>query len=83
MATYWVSFATEEMFLGAAIIDMDDEDADTEDVVKETIVRRCNPGTGSVRVTRIKSDAVPDSFKNRLLGPDEAKTFGYPLIPLH
>lgn len=72
MAMFWVSFATEEKFLGVAIIDMDDEDPAAEDVVRETIRLGCNPGDGAVQVQKIPARAaIPDGFKNRLLGKDE------------
>jgi hypothetical protein len=77
MATFWVSFATEEKFLGVAIVDMDlDEHGEFSamDVIKETIRLRCNPGDGSVQVQKIPdSDVIPISFKNRLLRKDEAE----------
>jgi hypothetical protein len=71
MATFWVSFATEEKFLGVAIIDVDDETPTAEDVVRETIRLGCNPGDGAVQAQRIPDGKIPDSFKNRLLGKDE------------
>jgi hypothetical protein len=76
MATFWVSFATEEEFLGVAIIDMDDDEGATdreraERVIRRTIELGCNPGDGSVQAQRIPDDKIPDSFKNRLLGQDE------------
>jgi hypothetical protein len=77
MATYWVSFATEEKFLGVAVVELPDNEDDHKhsavEVVKETIARGCNPGYGSVQVQRIPDDDIPDSFKNRLLEDDECK----------
>jgi hypothetical protein len=74
MATYWMSFATDEKFLGVAIVDVpDDEDADIFRVVDETIARGCNPRAGGVQMHRIPADEIPDSFKNRLLGQDEVE----------
>lgn len=71
-STFWVSFATEEKFLGVAIIDMDDATATAEAVIEETIRLGCNPGDGSVQVQRIPaSERIPDRFKNRLLDRDE------------
>ena len=76
MATFWVSFATDEKFLGVAIVDMA-LDAHGEfnamDVIGETIRLRCNPGHGSVLVQNIPDGEIPISFKNRLLGKDEAE----------
>jgi hypothetical protein len=81
MATFWVSFATEEKFLGVAIVDFDDSTYDREDpndrqelvaaVIRKTIELGCNPGDGSVQSQKIPGDKIPDSFRNRLLGQDE------------
>jgi hypothetical protein len=77
MATYWVSFATKEKFLGVAIVDIPDPSEDTSRldiiyaVVDETIARGCNPRAGSVQAHRVPAGEIPDSFKNRLLGKDE------------
>lgn len=81
MATFWVSFSTEEKFLGVAIVDFDDSTYDrdnlgdrrdlAEAVIRKTIELGCNPGDGSVQTQRIPGDKIPDSFKNRLLAQDE------------
>ena len=70
MATYWVSFATDDEFLGVTIIDMDDEEPTAMNVVKKTIELGCNPGDGGIQVQRIP-DEIPERFKNRLLTQDE------------
>ena len=74
MATFWVSFATDEEFLGVAIVDVDVETAsgNTEEIVRETIRLGCNPGHGSVQIQKIPDSEIPSSFKNRLLDKDEA-----------
>jgi hypothetical protein len=81
MATYWVSFSTEEKFLGVAIIDFDDNTYDRSDpgdrqdlaeaVIRKTIELGCNPGDGSVQAQRISGDKIPVRFKNRLLTQDD------------
>jgi hypothetical protein len=76
MATFWVSFATDEKFLGVAIVDMAPDaygEFSAMDVIGETIRLRCNPGYGSVQVQRIPDGEIPISFKNRLLTKDEAE----------
>ena len=70
MTTYWVSFATDNEFLGVAIIDMDAEKPSAIDIVEKTIDLGCNPGDGSVQAQRIP-DEIPERFKNRLLTKDE------------
>jgi len=73
MTTYLVQFATDRKFLGVAIVDLE-EDADIYEVIDETIARGCNPGDGSVAVMTLKPDVrIPDCFKNRLLGEEEAQ----------
>jgi hypothetical protein len=74
MATFWVSFANDDEFLGVAIVDHDDADSDSATIV-QTIVRKtielgCNPGDGGVQIQRIP-DEIPERFKNRLLTEDE------------
>jgi hypothetical protein len=71
MATFWVSFATDEKFLGVAIVDMDNDDADIRDVVEKTIALGCNPGDGSVQAQKIPGSKIPRWFKNRLLTKEE------------
>jgi hypothetical protein len=73
MATFWLSFATDEKFLGVAIIDLDNEQAHVAEIIKETIARGCNPGDGSMEVKIIPARKIPDRFKNRLLGKDEVE----------
>ena len=53
MVTYWVSFATDEAFLGVTIVDMEEDDADIVSVVKKTIEVGANPGDGSVQMQKL------------------------------
>ena len=72
MVTYWVSFATDEAFLGVTIVDMEEDDADIVNVVKKTIEVGANPGDGSVQMQKLH-ERIPERYKNRLLSSDEAK----------
>jgi hypothetical protein len=77
MATFWVSFATDVVFLGVAIVDEDD-DADAVTIVAKTIDLGCNPGDGSVLIQKLSRE-IPESYKNRLLMADEAELLAGPL----
>ncbi|PWT92062.1 MAG: hypothetical protein C5B54_04165 [Acidobacteria bacterium] len=78
MNTYWVSFATEEKFLGGCYVDVDiDDDDDDGDIgikiIQATIQHHCNPDPdSSVRMLPVNQQ-IPDSFKNRLLSKEEAE----------
>jgi hypothetical protein len=79
MATFWISFSTDEKWLGAAIVDMDDEGASVKDVVKKAVALGCAPGDG--RAQRVQVQRIPgdrrrlQGFKNRLLGDDDLDHF--------
>jgi hypothetical protein len=77
MATFWVSFANDDEFLGVAIVDFDDREFDPDDrrklveaVIRKTIEVGANPGDGGVQAQKIP-DELPERFKNRLLTKDE------------
>ena len=80
MATYWISFSTDEKWLGAAIVDLDDDEASVEDVVKKAMAVGCAPGPGDGQAQRVLTQQIPDgkilgSFKSRLLGDDDLDHF--------
>ena len=71
-ATFRVSFADEDGCAGVAIIDLVTDDV--KDIVRETIVRGCNPGPDyEVQVSRVPTEEIPDSYKNRLLNKTEVE----------
>jgi len=81
VATFWVSFSTDEKWLGAAIIDLDDEEASVEDVVKKAMAVGCAPGPGGGQAQRVLTQRIPGDgerlkgFRNRLLGQDDLDHF--------
>ena len=81
MATFWVSFSTDEKWLGAAVIDLDDEEASVEDVVKKAMAVGCAPGPGDGQAQRVLTQQNSwgrqeiEGFRNRLLGQDDLDHF--------
>jgi hypothetical protein len=70
MATFWVSFADEDEFLGAAIVDADCDTYDVETIIREIIDLGCNP-PGECRAQIQRIPGFPERFKNRLLTKDD------------
>jgi hypothetical protein len=69
--TFWLSFATEDGFLGVAIIDLTPDEIGDDDWIGPAVVKArslgANPG-GHVQGSEIpQEDYIPEGFKHRLL----------------